>query len=172
MCSLNVYFDTYPVKLQIFCWAHAKNRISKDISLAATLHHLRDRHAPQILYANTCNSTEPIAFKELCLLIREGDVWAVNIGEAQFSVEQCEHLIRSVKSGNVAFMFVDSIFVGPTVVRILKDIIRERRRATRQAQWLISTDKVQNKVIMKCKNMWWAPWSLGRNKCALAKYRT
>jgi len=169
MSSLELYFRNHAHTLSVFYWAHARNRISKNISLETVLRFLRKQNAPQILYANSEEVTDPFAFKELCLLITKGDAWAINIGEARFTPSQCEQLVQRVRSSSIAFMFVESIFVGSHVVRALKDIIRERRRSTKKARWLISNDRVQNKVIMKCTNMWWPPWSLGRNKHALMR---
>lgn len=133
---------------------------------------MRSVGAPQILYANAEVVTQDDVFAELCALMEDGRVWAVNVGEAHFSDAQCDRLIEAVRRSNVAFMFVEENFVGRQVVRTLKDIIRDRRRDTTVARWLIGTHSdEQDAIVLQCCSMWWAPRSLGRNQTALRAKR-
>ena len=166
--ALNEYFERHPEELDVFHWTTARYKLRSDISLCAVLQHLRKACAPQILYVNTETIVDDAhAFDEMCALITDQHVWALNIGEAHFHAHQCGRIIEAVRHGRVAFMFVEANFVGQSVVRTLKDIIRDRRRATIEAPWLLGRSDKQDAVIMRCTAMWWAPWSLGRNQRVL-----
>jgi hypothetical protein len=167
--ALNEYFEWHPEELHVFHWTTARYKLRSDISLCTVLQHLRKACAPQVLYVNSetiANDGE--AFDEMCALITDQHVWAVNIGESHLDAQQCERIIEAVRYSRVAFMFVEANFVGHSVVRILKDIIRDRRRATTDAPWLLGRSDEQDTVIMSCTAMWWAPWSLGRNQRVLS----
>lgn len=171
--GVDEYLDAFPDARQTFRWAHARQRLaagSEAESLTRALRALRARHAPQVLYANTEAASHPSAFSALCALLEAGHTWAVNVGEAHLTPEQCRRLQESVARSQVAFMFVERNFVGPRVVRELKDTIRERRRRVapgEPAPWLLGPDAAQNRVVMGCTAMWWPPWALGRNKAFL-----
>lgn len=170
--SIDGYFEAYPEQLDVFQWSHAKHRLKSDTTLCMVLQYLRSVNAPQILYANGSEVTRNPTFGELCSLLEDGNVWALNVGEAHFSGLQCDRLIESVRNSAVAFMFVEGNFVGNDVVRVLKDIIRDRRRHSTSARWLIGThSSEQDAIIMRCCSMWWAPWSLGRNQSMLKRRR-
>jgi len=67
-------------------------------------------------------------------------------------------------------MFVDAILVGKDEVKRFKHIIQKRRRETR-GRWIMGDNNAQNKIIMRCRNMWFAPWSLGQNKKFMMRSR-
>ena len=160
-----MHFEEYAALYgcDVIHWAHLKTRVS--MTLKEALLHLAEFDV-QILYANDAVVTQSDTFSALCALIKRGAVWALNVGEAWFSEKQCEELYQCVADSNVAFMFVDSIMVGATVVRRLKKLIQERRRNS-SSRWLLGPDMKQNNIIMRCTNMWFAPWSLGRNRTFL-----
>lgn len=157
--NLNEYIESY--QSDVVHWAHVKTRVK--IKLDDFLLQLK-RYNVQILYANTEELEKDTSFRYLCELLENKTIWAVNLGEVRFSEKQCSQLTETVKNSNICFMFVDAILVGKEVVRRLKDIIRERRRKTEYAPWIFSNDEHQNFVISQCKNMWFGPSSLGRNK--------
>ena len=166
-CSVDEYAQVHDTC--VFRWSHARARLrSRDESEALddALRWLIG-HPPQVLYANTPAVTSPGPFASLLSLLRLRRTWALNVGEARFSEAQCAELTQAVRESEVAFMFVDVAFVGGAVVRELKDVIRARRRSVRPGSpspWTLSDDERQNAIIMQCTSMWWAPWSLGRNK--------
>ena len=143
-------------------WAHFRARVNK--SLAYMLQEV-GKFNVQILYANTELVTKPNEFRALCELIVKGTIWGLNVGEARFTAHQCQLLYKSIENSKVAFMFMDSILVGNYEVKRFKTLIQERRRQTISERWLMEEgDDAQNEIIMKCRNMWFSPWSLGRNK--------
>ena len=120
---------------------------------------------------NTPDLEKENVFRVFCNMIRKSHIWAINLGEVRMSDAQCNLLIDTIRDSMVSFMFVDAVLVGKDVVRTLKDIIRDRRRTTSQARWIIGDDHAQNNVILRCRNMWFGPCSLGRNKHRLEKMR-
>jgi len=153
------YVETYG--MDVVHWAHVRNRVR--INLLDFLKEMKLYHV-QILYVNTYEIEQAEIFKVLCELIEKNTIWAINLGEIRFSSSQCVELISSIKKSNVCFMFVDSVLVGKDVVRELKDIIRERRRNATFPPWLITNDAKQKNIILRCRNMWFGPCNLGRNK--------
>jgi len=58
--------------------------------------------------------------------------------------------------------------------RRFKDLLRDRRRQTTTAPWLLSGDLKQDAVVLACKKMWFGPMHLGRTQEVLTntKWRT
>ena len=160
--QLSEYVQVYDS--HVMHWSHVKTRVN--INFVSFLHELKSLDV-QILYANTAEVERPDAFNMLCELLLLNRIWGVNLGEIRFSHDQCIELIKVIRNSKVCFMFVDAILVGKEVVREMKDIIRDRRRNTKEAPWIISDDVKQNEIIMRCRNMWFSPYSLGRNKTKL-----
>ena len=160
------YTSMYEVS--VFHWAHAKTRISTDLCECLNLLKLEN---VQVLYVNTEEITKESCFDALCELLKVGTVWALNVGEASFSINQCRALHDTILKSNVAFMFLDAILVGKDTVRKFKDVIRDRRRNTVTAPWIISDDDKQNNIILRCRNMWFSPCALGRNKKKLSELK-
>ena len=157
------YVEMYGI--DVVHWAHVRTRVR--IDLLNFLKELKSYHV-QILYANTSEIEHPETFQVLCELLEINTIWAINLGEIRFSQHQCIELISTIRKTNVCFMFVDAILVGKDVVRELKDIIRERRRSVTVPPWLITNNIKQNRIILRCRNMWFGPCSLGRNKKMLS----
>tara|TARA_B110000046_G_scaffold130536_1_gene137083 strand:- start:312 stop:809 length:498 start_codon:yes stop_codon:yes gene_type:complete len=146
-------------------WAHVRARVNT--SLFDMLQQLQ-QYDVQILYTNTELVTTPRTFDALCELVSKGTVWGLNIGEAELDAQQCQSLYTCVAHSNVAFMFIDAVFVGNSEVKRFKTLIQQRRRQTR-GRWTMGVTTDQDAIIMRCRNMWFAPWSLGRNKNFLAR---
>lgn len=160
--DIREYFARYG--FSIFHWAHIRSRCK--CTLEAALNYINDNDSAdvQLLYANDPSLTAAKTFQALMHLLKRKPIWAINIGEAEFSTEQCDEITDMLRNSEVAFMFADAILVGSEYVRLWKDIIRERRRYTVEARWLLTNDDAQNRIIRRCKNMWWPPMALGRNK--------
>ena len=160
--KIHEYFETYGCA--VLSWTHMKLRCVNESLASVLLYVAANEIDVQILYANDCRVAKKEAFHHLLSVIQQRRVWAINLGEVEFSPEQCNSLTKALLNSAVAFMFVDAIFVGSGHVRVWKGIIRKRRQNTTTARWLLSNDTTQNRIIYRCKNMWWSPLSLGRNK--------
>ena len=156
------YFEKYG--FSIIHWAHIRSRCKCTLEEVMTYISQNDDVDLQVLYANDSSLTTTKTFQALVSLVNSKPVWAINVGEAEFSTSQCDEITSMLRNSNVAFMFADAILVGNDYVRVWKDIIRERRRNTLEARWLLGNDKTQNHIIQRCRNMWWPPMALGRNK--------
>ena len=154
------YLELHPA---VWHWAHMRLRCQ--CTLADALKYICDNDTDvQIIYANDPAAATVPAFSYLLSVLRAGRVWAVNLGEVEFSASQCAALTLALRQSAVAFMFVDAVLVGDYYTRLWKNIIQERRRGTVAARWLLSDDTAQNKIIRSCTHMWWPPLALGRNK--------
>lgn len=160
MTSLTEYFDRYGT--DIVSWSHIRTRC-RPCHLTDVLEHALTIDA-QVVYLNHPDMARPNEFAGLIRLLENTNIWAINLGEIEFSPAQCHALTVALHRSQVAFMFVDAVFVGKDQIWIWKKIIRDRRRETQDAPWLLSDNPAQNLVIAKCRNMWWSPMSLGRNK--------
>ena len=158
--KLKEYFQDYGT--DIISWSHIRCRCRR-ASLKDLIHHICDLN-PQVVYLNDPDMSRSDEFAALLRLLTETSVWAINLGEIEFSSSQCTALTAALERSQIAFMFVDAVFVGSEHVLMWKKILRERRRETEDARWLLTDDVVQNRVIKACKNMWWSPMALGRNK--------
>lgn len=159
--KIHEYFETYGCA--VLSWAHMKLRCNQSLE-NVLLYVFANEIDVQILYANDCRVAKTKAFNHLLSVIQQRRVWAINLGEVEFSPEQCNSLTKALHNSAVAFMFVDAILVGSGHVRVWKNIIRKRRQNTMTARWLLSSNTTQNEIIYRCKNMWWSPLALGRNK--------
>ena len=152
--AMEAYFEKHGTA--IMNWVHMRSRCK--CTLEEVLRYIHDSNMNvQIIYANHPSVTKTSTFDILMSVIRNKSVWAINLGEAEFSLEQCNQLTSTLHDSNIAFMFVDAILVGKKYVRLWKDIIRQRRRTTVSAHWLYSENEAQNHIIRCCKNMWWTP---------------
>lgn len=161
------YFDRYGT--DVVSWSHIRTRCRASY-LTHVLEHVLTTGA-QVVYLNHPDMARKDEFAGLIRLLENTNVWAINLGEIEFSPVQCKALTVALHRSQVAFMFVDALFVGKDQVCIWKKIIRERRRETQDAPWLLSDDSAQNRVIAKCRNMWWSPMALGRNKAKQRQLR-
>lgn len=125
------------------------------------------RASVQIAYFNSPAFAAPEVFPLLLNFLALTDVWAINLGEIQFTQEQCQLLICALGRSRVGFAFVDAVLVGGEMVRALKDVLkanRERLRLAGDEPWLLSANEAQNRVIRKCDKMWFNARSLKRNE--------
>ena len=122
----------------------------------------------QIAYFNHPAFAATDVFPLLLNFLALTDVWAVNLGETQFTPEQGKLLALALGRSRVGFLFVDAVLVGAELVRELKDIIkanREKLRALGQEPWLFCSDnEPQNKIIRRCEKMWFNAKNLKRNE--------
>ena len=124
----------------------------------------------QVAMLNDAIFAKPECFALLLRLLALGRVWAVNLGETEFSAAQLEELGQALAAGGVGFLFVEEKYLSPAEKGALKAIIkanRDRRRGDGSEPWLLSEhDSVQNEVIrsLPCCKMWFGPLNLARNK--------
>eukprot|EP00747_Dinoflagellata_sp_TGD_P023317 gnl/TRDRNA2_/TRDRNA2_129720_c0_seq1.p1 gnl/TRDRNA2_/TRDRNA2_129720_c0~~gnl/TRDRNA2_/TRDRNA2_129720_c0_seq1.p1 ORF type:complete len:355 (+),score=54.82 gnl/TRDRNA2_/TRDRNA2_129720_c0_seq1:201-1265(+) len=121
----------------------------------------------QIAYFNDPAFAASEAFPLLCDLLTHSNIWALNLGEIVFTRAQGRLLAKALTHSGVGFLFVDSVLSGASLVRQLKDVIKDnraRRMANGDEPWLFSEkSEAQNLVIKQCISMWFNPTSLKRN---------
>ena len=126
----------------VLSWRHAQNIVDSKLSPAALLQAVLDQRAPvQVAYLNSPEFARPDTFPLLLCFLALSGVWAVNLGEVEFSDGQCEQLERAIARGGVGFLFVDAVHVGDRNVRLLKRSIkknRQRQSIAADEPWLLS----------------------------------
>lgn len=138
-----------------------------------------DESAPvQIAFLNELTElATPAGFAVLCKFLESSGVWAVNLGEIEFSREQCSMLARAMEFGGIGFAFVEGGLVGADAVSEIKQALRRvrlQRRANGTEPWLLQADSTQptvaeqNAIIKQCRKMWWNAHSLRRNMLQLS----
>ena len=144
----------------------ARLSVSTGLAPSELLQAVLDLSVPtQVAKLNHPGFARPDAFPLLLAFLRRSGVWACNLGEIEFSEEQCKQLCKALEAGGVGFLFVDKVKVGGVAVRRLKDTIwsnRDRRRRNESEPWLLSAVNgaaAQNAVIRSARGarMWRGP---------------
>ena len=127
------------------------------------LAHLCAQNSKQVLYLQgllpLCEDDD--AFAALLYLISfTPRLWAINLGELTFSPTQQAELLASVRSSNIAFLFVDNLPLSTK--RCLQKAILQNRTKVENKLWLFEHGDRQ--TILACELMWANPRSNNRNQ--------
>lgn len=101
-------------------------------------------------------------------LLRETDVFSVNLGEIRLSDEQCGALAAALRDSHVTHMFYECAFAGEWK-GTFKEVIAANR--SKHARWQLSDDDAQNAVIYACTKNWFNPTRHTCNKRWVESHR-
>jgi hypothetical protein len=87
-------------------------------------------------------------FPTLLRWIEMGHLWALNLGELNFSAAQMGALERTLCASNVSHLFYECTVAGEWKEN-LKEAIRANRN--KHAQWRLSRDHTQNHVVLEVR---------------------
>lgn len=115
----------------------------------------------QVAYLQGALPLQGPFFSTLLDWLKMGHIWAVNLGELNFSRPQMSALFATIKESNVTHMFYECTVAGEWKEEF-KDAIRANR--AKHGRWRLSRDHVQNHVIMQVNKNWFNPTSHLVNK--------
>ena len=90
-------------------------------------------------------------FPLLLELIKQRNIWSINLGELKFSIDQMTQLKNALKESIVSFMFYECDSL-PHLKDELRGIIRNNR--SYNTKWKLSSDETQNEIIKQVEKNW------------------
>ena len=115
--------------------------------------------AVQVAYVQGAVAFEGEAFEHLLRFVRQGDVWAMNLGEVFFNRDKLEQLEQALKESSVTHLFYEDVGEWKESFR---NIIRDNRK--KHQRWVFSADRAQNAVITMVNKCWFNPINHSCNK--------
>ena len=122
-----------------------------------------------VAYLHQCVGFETdAAFGHLLRFLRTSTVWAVNLGELNFSSVQLDALTDALRASHVTHMFYECDHLPSGMKESWRGILRCNRE--KHSRWLLSdADKEGQVSILECTNMWFDPVRHARNQRLLGR---
>lgn len=112
-----------------------------------------------VAYLHMCTGLHhQTAFSKLLVFLRTTNLWAINLGELEFTAEQLEELLCAIQNSLITHMFYecDALPLG------MKDRFRHAIRHNRRKHNMWQLGHGHDPAIRNCTNMWFDPLNHSR----------